>query len=110
MTRIHLCIGLAAIIATVPGAPSAFAWDKPLPAGIEVITTAQAKDCKFIDVVSAMRFAMTNASKTSRAALIAALEKAKAAGADAAVITSSTVDHNQHQFTLSAYKCGGSAK
>ncbi|MCK8458695.1 hypothetical protein SPHN_18340 [Sphingomonas faeni] len=84
---------------------SATAKDKPLPSDISIITEDQAKSCKFVDIVSAMRFAMTSASKTSRAALIAALEKAKAAGANSAVMTGSTVDHNQHQITLSAYQC-----
>ena len=80
--------------------------DKPLPDGIKVITETEAKECKFVDVVSAMRFAMTSASKTNRAALIAALEKAKEAGGNAAIITNSTVSNNQHQYMLTAYRCG----
>jgi len=83
----------------------AHAAEKPLPNGIRILTEGQASKCEFVDVVSAMRFAMLSASKTSRDALIAALEKAKAKGANGAVITSSTVDHNQHQYTLSAYRC-----
>jgi len=98
---------LAIVIPFLMSSP-ANAKDKPLPSGIEVITEAQAKNCKFVDVVSAMRFAMTSASKTSRAALIAALEKAKEAGGNAAVMTATTVDHNQHQITLSAYQCPSS--
>ena len=87
----------------VPG--TAVAKDKPLPTGIEVISAEQAKSCAFVDVVSAMRFAMISASKTSRDALIAALSKAKDKGANAAVITSVTAHNNQHQYTLTAYNC-----
>ena len=95
-----------AVVAAVLVVTPAMAKDaKPLPSDIKVITEADAKSCQFVDVVSAMRFAAISASKTSRAALIAALEKAKAAGGNAAVITSTTVSNNQHQFTLTAYRC-----
>lgn len=90
--------------------PPAWAADKPLPQGIQIITADQAAKCQFIDTVSAMRFAMTSASKSSRAALTAALEKAKEKGANAAVILSATVNNNQHQFTLGAYRCAEATK
>ncbi|RXR27258.1 hypothetical protein [Sphingobium fluviale] len=85
------------------------AAEKPLPDGIKIIAVDQASTCQFLDIVSAMKFAMVSASKTSRAALIAALEKAKAKGADSAVITATTVSNNQHQYTLNAYRCERSA-
>lgn len=81
------------------------AKEKPLPEGIAIVPEAQIATCTFVDIVTAMRFAMTSASKTQRAALIVALEKAKEKGANAAVMTSMTVQNNQHQVTLTAYKC-----
>jgi hypothetical protein len=86
-------------------AGTAYAGDKPLPDGIRVINQDEAKACQFVDIVSAMKFAMISASGTQRAALVDALEKAKKKGADAAVIMEMTVSNNQHQVTLTAYKC-----
>jgi hypothetical protein len=86
-------------------ASPAFAKDKPLPEGIKIVPEKGVSDCSFVDIVSAMRFAMLSASKTQRDALIAALEKAKEAGANTAVLTSMTAQNNQHQVTLTAYSC-----
>lgn len=97
---------LAMIVLAIQATPVS-AKDKPLPEGIKVITETEAKDCKFVDVVSAMRFAaLQSASKTNRMALIAALEKAIEAGGNAATILNTTVSNNQHQYTLTAYRCG----
>lgn len=100
MHRLATTTALLAAMST-----SAFAKDKPLPDGIAIISEAKASSCTFVDIVSAMRFAMTSASKTQRGALVAALEKAKLAGANSAVVSSMTVDHNQHQVTLKTYRC-----
>ena len=100
MRRIAALLVCAAVFA----AP-AHAKEKTLPEGIRVVSEAQAAQCTMIDIVSAMRFAMISASKTQRDALITALEKAKAKGANAAVLTSITAHNNQHQVTLTAYRC-----
>lgn len=83
----------------------AIAGEKPLPAGIRIISQDDAKSCQFVDIVSAMKFAMLSASGTQRSAMIDALEKAKKKGANAAVITEITAHNNQHQVTLTAYTC-----
>lgn len=100
MRTFIFALGLSATLA-VP----ATAKDKPLPQGIEVISEDRAKACTFVDIVTAMRFALLSASDTSRDALRVALEKAKSKGANAAVITSVNIHNNQHQYTLTAYKC-----
>ena len=92
------------VCAAVIAAPAA-AKEKPLPEGIKVLPEAQVAQCTMIDIVSAMRFAMISASKTQRDALITALEKAKAKGANTAGLTSITAHNNQHQVTLTAYRC-----
>jgi len=93
---------LALVVLTIS---PAHAKEKPLPEGIAIVSEAQIGNCTFVDIVSAMRFAMTSASKTQRGALVAALEKAKEKGANSAVVTSMTAQNNQHQVTLTAYKC-----
>lgn len=100
--RIFVALSLLSLMS-----PTAQASEKPLPEGIQIIPADQASKCTFIDVVTAMKFATVSASKTSRAALIAALEKAKAKGANSAVIMATSVNNNQHQYTLSAYRCDG---
>lgn len=99
-----LALSLAAVC-VVATSGVAFADDKPLPDGIRVINQDEAKACQFVDIVSAMKFAMISASGSQRAALIDALEKAKKKGANAAVVTEITAHNNQHQVTLTAYKC-----
>lgn len=99
MRRVLLICLLAAF------APPAHGKEKPLPEGVKILSEAQVAQCSMIDIVTAMRFAMISASKTQRDALIAALEKAKGKGANAAVLTSITVQNNQHQVTLTAYNC-----
>lgn len=82
--------------------------DAPLPQSVAIISEAQAESqqCEFVDVVSAMRFAITaGPSATSRQALIAALEDAEQRGANAAVIASQTADNNQQSVNLRAYRC-----
>lgn len=81
--------------------------EKPLPASVKIITADQANSCAFVDVVSDMKFALTSASKSARGALIGAMNKAAKKGANAAVLTSQTAHNNQHQVTLTAYKCEG---
>jgi hypothetical protein len=100
MRRFAVLLGCVAILAT-----PAVAKDKPLPEGIKIISEAQTAQCTMIDIVSAMRFALMSASGTERDALRAAMEKAKAKGANAAVMTSITAHNNQHQVTLTAYHC-----
>ena len=96
---------LILVLAAAASSP-VYAKDKPLPSGIKVVPEAQIAQCTFVDLVSEMRFAaFKTANKTQRDALISALEKAKAKGANAAVITSMTAHNNQHQVTLTAYQC-----
>lgn len=88
----------------------AYAKDKPLPDGIKIVPEAQVAQCTFVDIVSEMRWAvLKSANKSQRDALISALEKAKEKGANAAVMTSMTAHNNQHQVTLTAYKCPADA-
>ena len=96
--------GISLLAMLLMSAPS-YAKEAAMPDGIKVVTEAQIGRCNLVDIVSAMRFALVSASKTQKAALVAALEKAKAVGANAAVITSITADKNQHQVTLTAYSC-----
>lgn len=101
-------IGIAVVLGAMLASP-AFAEDKPLPDGIKIVPESAVATCTFVDMFSEMRFAMTSATKTQRKAMIAALEKAKKAGADTAVMSSTTAHNNQHQITVMGYKCANPA-
>lgn len=102
------CVAILALMGL--GSTPAYAKDKPLPDGIKIVPEAQIAHCTFVDLVSEMRWAvMKSANKTQRDALIAALEKAKEKGANAAVMTAMTAHNNQHQVTLTAYTCPSDA-
>ena len=79
-------IRIILVFAAFATSPAANASGKLLPSSVTIITEDQAKACKFLDLVSAMRFALMSANKSQHAALDAALVKAEKAGANAAVI------------------------
>lgn len=108
MSRI---LSVFAAITLLASSPAAYAKDDPLPEGIQIVGEDQAANCRFLDVVSKMRFAaFSSASSTQRKALIAALENARELGGNAAVITGTTAQNNQHQVTLSVYECSEASR
>lgn len=100
---------LATIIAGVILASSAVgaaASEKPLPEGISIISEADAKSCRFVDIVSASdSFVFKKADKASRTALIRALEKAMLKGANSAVMSGVSSANKETTVMLTAHSC-----
>lgn len=93
---------VAASLVAVP----AFAKEKPLPSGISMIAESDAKSCKFVDLTSASaNFVFRKAEGATREALIEALERAKAKGANSAVMSGIVSANKETTVTLTGYSC-----
>lgn len=85
-------------------ANSAFATDIAT-SDPRIVPQSEAAQCRFIDVVSEMRFATLRAGASARAAMTGAMARARDLGADVVVVAGVTAHNNQHQVNLLAYKC-----
>jgi uncharacterized protein YbjQ (UPF0145 family) len=72
---------------------------------IRIVSESEVMQCRYVDIVSKMEFALRSASDTTHSAFTKAVAEAESLGGNAVVLSGITAHNNQHTVTLTVYHC-----